>query len=122
MRPASPRRLAYGYLRVLPGLGIDDVLRLQRDLVVFAENNGLVLADVFVEAQWQQLKAWAEVVTHCRAKNVTHVVMPSPEHLHQIPVLAEIMKDEVEREIGGQLWLVEPFEETAPQSQEAGRE
>ncbi|MFI1955912.1 hypothetical protein ACH437_29435 [Streptomyces xinghaiensis] len=121
MPPTSPR-LAYGYLRVLPGMGIDDVLRLQRDLVVFAKNNGLVLADVFVEAKWQQLKAWAEVVAHSRMKNVCHVVMPSPEHLHQIPVLAEIMRDEVEREIGGQLWLVEPFDETAAPEQEAGRE
>lgn len=114
--------LAYGYLRVLPGMGIDDVLRRQRDLVSFAQENGLVLADVFVEAKWQQLRAWQEVVTHCRAKNVVHVVMPSPEHLHQIPVLAQIMRDEVEREIGGQLWLVEPFQKSATPEQEAGRE
>ncbi|MEN8653575.1 hypothetical protein ABCR94_23955 [Streptomyces sp. 21So2-11] len=119
--PTTPRR-AFGYLRVLPGMGIDDVLRLQRDLVVFAEVQGLVLADVFVEAQWQQLKAWQEVVVHCWAKNVSNVVMPSPEHLHQIPVLAEIMRDEVEREIGGKLWLVEPLEETAAAEPEAGRE
>lgn len=101
-------RPAYGYLRFLPGLGIDDVLRLQRDLVAFTEAHGLALADVFVEVRWQQLKAWHEVVIHCHAKDVRHVVMPSPEHLHQIPVLAEIMKDEVEREIGGTLWLVQP--------------
>lgn len=121
MPPTSPR-LAYGYLRVLPGLGIDDVLRLQRDLAAFAEEHNFVLADVFVEARWQQLRAWQEVVAHCRIRDVVHVVMPSPEHLHQIPVLAEIMKDEVEREIGGQLWLVEPFEETAAAEQEVGRE
>ncbi|WP_267244041.1 hypothetical protein [Streptomyces sp. PR69] len=120
--PPTSARLAYGYLRVLPGMGIDDVLRLQRDMASFAQENGFVLADVFVEAQWQQLKAWAEVVAHSRAKNVVHVVMPSPEHLHQIPVLAEIMKDEVEREIGGQLWLVEPLDETTASEQEAGRE
>lgn len=115
-------RLAYGYLRVLPSMGIHDVLRVQRDLVAFAGGHGLVLADMFVEAQWQQLKAWEEVVTHCHAKSVTNVVMPSPEHLHQIPILAEIMKDEVEREIGGRLWLVEPFEQGATAEQEAGLE
>ncbi|KUO18814.1 hypothetical protein [Streptomyces dysideae] len=119
---ATPPRLAYGYLRVLPGMGIQDVLRVQRDLVVFAEENGLVLADVFVEAKWQQLKAWQEVVTHCHTKNVANVVMPSPQHLHQIPVLAGIMRDEVEREIGGTLWLVEPLGQNAPAGQEAGRD
>ncbi|MFJ5301102.1 hypothetical protein [Streptomyces sp. NPDC088350] len=112
-------RLAYGYLRVLPGLGIDDVLRLQRDLVAFAETHGLVLADMFVEAQWQQLKAWHVVMVHCHAKDVRHVVMPSPEHLHQIPILAEIMKDEVEREIGGTLWLAKSLEATSTPEQEA---
>ncbi|WP_406176079.1 hypothetical protein [Streptomyces sp. NBC_00996] len=117
----SPR-LAYGYLRVLPGMGIQDVLRVQRDLVNFAQEQGLVLADVFVEAKWQQLKAWQEVVAHCHAKNVRLVVMPSPEHLHQIPVLAEIMRDEVEREIGGRLWLAEPLERDAAARQEAARE
>ncbi|WP_234531673.1 hypothetical protein [Streptomyces shenzhenensis] len=116
--PTTPR-LAYGYLRVLPGLGIDDVLRLHRDLVAFAEAHGLVLADVFIEAQWQQLKAWHEVVVHCHGKNVRHVVMPSPEHLHTIPVLAELMKDDVEREIGGTLWLAAPLEATAAPEQEA---
>ena len=115
-------RLAYGYLRVLPGMGIPDVLRVQRDLAVFAEQNDLVLADVFVEAKWQQLKAWQEVVAHCLAKNVRLVVMPSSEHLHTIPVLAEIMRDEVEREIGGTLWLAEPLATDTAAKREAARE
>ncbi|GGO82514.1 hypothetical protein [Wenjunlia tyrosinilytica] len=94
---------------------------MQRDLPAFAEARGSRLADLFVEAQWQQLKAWQEVVTHCHAKNVRHVVMSSPEHLHQVPISAEIMKDEVEREIGGTLWLAKRCEATATSWQEASR-
>lgn len=61
-------------------------------------------------------------MAHCLAKNVRLVVMPSGEHLHAIPVLAEIMRDEVEREIGGTLWLAEPLERASTARQEAARE
>jgi hypothetical protein len=42
--------LAYGYLRVLPGMGIDGVLRLHHELVFFAKARGFALVDLFVEA------------------------------------------------------------------------
>jgi hypothetical protein len=109
------RPLLFGYLRVLPGMGIDDVIRAHRQLARFAETRGFVLGNVFVEARLQQLTSWVALSERCTRDGVRNVVVPSPEHLHSIEPLAEIMREDIEGEIGGRLWIVESSPEPTGQ-------
>uniref|UniRef100_A0AAU2ABQ4 Uncharacterized protein n=1 Tax=Streptomyces sp. NBC_00093 TaxID=2975649 RepID=A0AAU2ABQ4_9ACTN len=112
---ADTRPLLFGYLRVLPGMGIDGVIHAHRELAAFAEDQGFVLGNVFLEARWQQLTSWVALTERCRRDNVRNVAVPSPEHLHTVAPLAEIMREEMEIEIGGRLWVVLPAPEAAEQ-------
>ena len=105
------RPLLFGYLRALPGMGIDGVIETHRQLAVFAKDQGFVLGNVFVEAKWRQLTSWVALTERCKRDGVRDVVVPSPQHLSSISVLAEIMREEIQTDIGGRLWVVEPAAE-----------
>lgn len=114
---ANTRPLLFGYLRVLPGMGIDDVIQEHRRLARFAEERGFVLGNVFVETKWQQLTSWVAMTNRCRRDGVRDVAVPSPEHLSTVTPLADIMCEEIEGDIGGRLWVVRPT--AGPAEQEA---
>ena len=113
------RPLLFGYLRVLPGMGIDGVIRTHRELAAFARSQGFVLGNVFVETRWQQLTSWVAMTNRCRRDGVRNVAVPSTEHLSTVAPLADIMCEEIEGDIGGRLWVVMPT--AGPAEQEARR-
>ncbi|MFB8777136.1 hypothetical protein [Streptomyces broussonetiae] len=82
------RRPIYGYVRALPELHITEVLRLSRELHVFAEREGFTLAEVFIERKWLHSVAWDALVTNCQRHSVRNVVVPSSDHLHTLPALS----------------------------------
>lgn len=102
------RPLLFGYLRVLPGMGIDGVIQTHRQLANFAQDQGFVLGNVFVEAKWRQLTSWVALTERCKRDGVRNVVVPSARHLNTIVPLADVMRDEIQADIGGRLWVVEP--------------
>ncbi|MET7490585.1 hypothetical protein [Streptomyces sp. NPDC005538] len=107
------RPLLFGYLRALPGMGIDGVIQTHRQLAEFATGQGFVLGNVFVEAKWRQLTSWVALLERCKRDGVRNVVVPSAQHLSTVAVLAEIMREEIQSDIGGRLWVVEPALEAA---------
>ncbi|MEV0476982.1 hypothetical protein [Streptomyces prunicolor] len=109
------RPLLFGYLRALPGMGIDGVVQTHRQLAEFAKDRGFVLGNVFVEAKWRQLTSWVALTERCKRDGVRNVVVPSSQHLSAIAVLAEIMREEIQSDIGGRLWVVEPAPEAPEQ-------
>lgn len=111
------RPLLFGYLRVLPGMGIDSVVQTHRQLAEFARSQGFVLGNVFVETKSQQLTSWVAMTNRCRRDGVRNVAVPSTEHLSTVAPLADIMCEEIEGDIGGRLWVVKPT--AGPAEQEA---
>jgi hypothetical protein len=102
------RPMLFGYLRVLPGMGIDSVIQTHRQLAEFARNQGFVLGNVFVETKWQQLTSWVAMTNRCRRDGVRNVAVLSTEHLSTVAPLADIMCEEIEGDIGGRLWVIRP--------------
>ncbi|WP_327427303.1 hypothetical protein [Streptomyces sp. NBC_01236] len=109
------RPLLFGYLRALPGMGIDGVIKTHRQLATFAKDQVFVLGNVFVEAKWRQLTSWVALTERCKRDGVRNVVVLSPQHLSTVAVLAEIMREEIQSDIGGRLWVVEPAPEASQQ-------
>lgn len=104
---ADTRPLLFGYLRTLPGMGIDDVIQAHRELAEFARSQGFELGNVFVETRWQQLTSWVALRERCKRDRVCNVAVPSNEHLSRIAALADVMVEEIESDTGTRLWILE---------------
>ncbi|MEU3251094.1 hypothetical protein [Streptomyces sp. NPDC006997] len=76
------------------------------DMAAFAERKGLVLSMVFVEKRWLRTLALNALTAYCKGHGIRHVVVPTSEHLNQLPMLLVLFKQELEQEIGGHVWIV----------------
>lgn len=107
----SPRQRALGYLRALPGIDMADVVRLSGGMARFAEHQGFTLAEVFIEKEPARTTALAAMTQYCQRHDIRNVVVPTSEHLNTLPVLADLSKELLQEEIGGQVWIVTSTEE-----------
>lgn len=80
-------------------------------MAAFAEREGLALSLVFVEKRWQRTLALNALTAYCQGHGIRHVIVPTSEHLNQLPVLADVSKKVLEQDIGGQVWIVAPTED-----------
>lgn len=97
--------LLLGYVRALPELADHAVNRLCEELTAFAEREGFVLLDIYVERKWLHVAAWDALVEHCARADVRHVVVPTYEHLHSLPALSFVMQAVIEEAIDGSVWF-----------------
>ncbi|SCF73910.1 hypothetical protein GA0115260_1020111 [Streptomyces sp. MnatMP-M27] len=65
---------------------------------------------VFVEKRWQRTLALNALMAYCQGHGIRHVIVPTSEHLNQLPVLADVSKEALEQDIGGQVWIVASME------------
>lgn len=109
MTPSTP--LCVGYLRLR--LSDDDQSEQQHVMAMaaFAECEGLTLSLLFVEKRWQRTLALNALIAYCTQHDIRHVIVPTSEHLNQLLPLADISKEELAKDIGGQVWIVAPTEE-----------
>lgn len=97
--------LIYGYVRALPGLGVEDIERLRGDVVAFARHRGFVLPEVFIEHPWTRVCAWEALVAACRWTRARHVVVPSWQHLNTQYSLSGTAQQTLQNAIRGQVWF-----------------
>lgn len=107
----KPRPLCVGYLRRLPGANPQEERHLIAALSVFAEREGLTLALVFVERLWQRTLALNALTAYCVQHDIRNVIVPTSAHLNTLPMLADLSKEQLQQDIGGQVWIVTPAEE-----------
>lgn len=105
------RPLCVGYLRRLPGSDPEEEPRLIAELCAFAEREGFTPELVFVERHWSRTLALHALIAYCTSRDIRHVIVPTSEHLNQLLPLADISKEELAKDIGGQVWIVAPTEE-----------
>ncbi|MFI6644118.1 hypothetical protein [Streptomyces sp. NPDC050504] len=107
----TPAPLCVGYLRLR--MSDDDQSEQQHvaNMAAFAEREGLALSMVFVEKRWQRTLALNALMAYCQGHDIRHVIVPTSEHLNQLPVLSDLSKEVLEQDIGGQVWIVAPMEE-----------
>ncbi|MFI9175955.1 hypothetical protein [Streptomyces lincolnensis] len=107
----TPAPLCVGYLRLR--MSDDDQSEQQHvaNIAAFAEREGLALSMVFVEKRWQRTLALNALMAYCQGHDIRHVIVPTGEHLNQLPVLSDLSKEVLEQSIGGQVWIVAPMEE-----------
>lgn len=107
----TPAPLCVGYLRLCL---LDDDRSEQHHvatLAAFAEREGFALSLLFVETRWQRTLALNALTAYCQSHDIRNVIVPSSEHLNHLPTLADLSKDTLQQDIGGQVWLVDPTEE-----------
>ncbi|MFI0942385.1 hypothetical protein [Streptomyces sp. NPDC021020] len=90
------------YFRRLPGMDREDVHQTVKELVVFAEQQGLVLVAAHCEeSPSERLATWAALITGCRAAGITQIVVPGPQHFHHDAGIAAFMREELAEKIRG---------------------
>ncbi|MGW0864704.1 hypothetical protein [Streptomyces sp. NPDC002611] len=107
----TPAPLCVGYLRLRMTDNDQSEQQLVADMAAFAEREGLALSLVFVEKRWQRTLALNALTAYCQGHGIRHVIVPTNEHLNQLPVLADVSKEVLEQDIGGQVWIVAPIDE-----------
>ncbi|GAA0933625.1 hypothetical protein [Streptomyces thermoalcalitolerans] len=110
----APAPLCVGYLRRLPGTDPEEEPRLIAELCAFAEREGFTPELMFVERHWSRTLALRALTAYCTQRGVRNVIVPTAEHLNQVLPLADISKEELAQDIGGQVWIVTPEEEEQP--------
>ena len=100
-----PRPPCAGYLRRLDGVDEQEELRLVAAMADFAERAGLALTLVAVEKRPGYVEALHAVTRYCRNHGVRNVVVPTYEHLNQLPPLAHLAKELLQQDIGGLVWI-----------------
>lgn len=99
---APNHRPASAYFRLLPGMDREAVHQTVKELVVFAEQQGLVLVAAHCEeSPSERLATWAALITGCRAAGVRQIVVPDPQHFHHDAVVAAFMREELAEKIRG---------------------
>ncbi|MEV3874481.1 hypothetical protein [Streptomyces sp. NPDC049906] len=98
--------LIYGYLRRLPGTGDADEARLIGGLSALAEAEGFALGPLPVEVKPRGVAAFRGLIDRCLRDDVQSVVVPSPDHLNTLPLLACLVAELLKDEISGQVWIV----------------
>ncbi|MFF5004753.1 hypothetical protein ACFY3G_18215 [Streptomyces phaeochromogenes] len=81
------------------------------DIASFAEREGFTVSLVFVETRWQRALALNAMTAYCQRHNIRNVIVPTSEHLNTLPALAELSKELLQQDIGGQVWIVAPTKE-----------
>jgi hypothetical protein len=107
----TPAPLCVGYLRRLPGTEPKEEPRLIAEVCAFAEREGFTPELVFVERHWARTLALHALIAYCTQHDIRNVIVPTAEHLNQLLPLADISKEELAKDIGGQVWIVAPEEE-----------
>ncbi|MCX5063771.1 MULTISPECIES: hypothetical protein [unclassified Streptomyces] len=102
----NAKQRALGYVRVLPGVDMGDVVCLSGDMARFAEHEGFTLAEVFIEKEPARTTALEAMTRYCQRHDIRNVVVPTSEHLNTLPMLATLAKELLQEEIGGQVWIV----------------
>jgi hypothetical protein len=105
------RPLCVGYLRQLPGSDPKEERHLIAALCAFAEREGFTPALVFVERRWQRTLALNALTAYCTQHDIRNVIVPTSAHLNQLLPLADISREALAQDIGGQVWIVTPTEE-----------
>jgi hypothetical protein len=108
---------AFGYAR-LSAHSSDHVARdLREDLAAYAEREGYLLAEVFIEREDSGSSAFAALIDALNHSELPVVIVPSLCHFAYLPGLRIPMKDLIERETGARVLVIAPSSE--PDQQEA---
>ncbi|WP_416982936.1 hypothetical protein [Streptomyces sp. T028] len=110
----TPASLCVGYLR----LRLSDDDRSEQHHVVtmatFAEREGFTLSLLFVETRWQRALALNALTAYCQSHGIRNVIVPTAEHLNQLPTLADFSKGTLEQDIGGRVWFAASADPVLP--------
>ena len=100
-------KAAAAYVRRLPGMGKEIVQQTITELEAFAARRGFGLADVhYEERPNDRLRTWAALIATCRSQGIVNVLVPSPEHFHHDPLVADFMREDLASAIKGTVWYV----------------
>jgi len=106
-----PHPLCVGYLRLR--LSDDDQSEQQHvvAMAALAEREGFSLSLLFVEKRWQRTLALNALTAYCQRHGIRNVIVPTSAHLNVLPMLADLSKELLQQDIGGQVWIVAPTQE-----------
>jgi hypothetical protein len=105
------RPLCAGYLRRLDGIDAQVEQQLIVNMCALAEREGFTLTLVFIEKQPGHVVALHAVTRYCQNHDIRSVIVPSSEHLNQLPTLAYLAQELLQQDIGGQVWIAAPTKE-----------
>lgn len=105
------RPLCVGYLRLR--MTDDEPAERQHVATIgaFADREGFTVSLVFVETRWQRTLALNAMTAYCQRHNIRNVIVPTNEHLNTLPGLAELSKELLQQDVGGQVWIAAPTKE-----------
>lgn len=98
--------LSYGYLRVTNDEEDGEICRMERDLQIFAEDEGLCLATIFYEYNSGSRAAFAELTEELSRADAHHVIVPSLAHLSSHQMLRDSMLTHLELHASAQVLVV----------------
>lgn len=110
-RALTMRPLVYGYVRLGPAESPDAGERLTRELVGYADREGLTLADVFTDHhedgdEQRGRSTFVVMVESLRRPGVYGVLIPSLHHFSRFPGVHQAMRTLIELETGARVFVM----------------
>ncbi|WP_440073983.1 hypothetical protein [Streptosporangium sp. OZ121] len=111
--PPTARRLAVGYVRLLPGTHTADSDQVTARLRAFAARSGLDLVNVYTDHHAYR-SAFGELLQALCDPDITAVVIPAPEALSEFDGVYQAMRTLIELETGADVLVMSQTTEATP--------
>jgi len=95
---AGVQPLMYGYMRVMPEDGDDQLGRVEQQMRAFAETEGFYYATTFFEYTSGVHRAYDELAEELKRAEAHHVITPSLSHISAHPILRDHMVERLEHD------------------------
>ncbi len=96
----APTPLLFGYVRLREPGGSQHVPRLRKQLRDYAAREGYTLAEILVEHDRGGSSAFAGLLDLIERYPGSRAIVPSLDHLAELPGLRHAMRDLIQRETG----------------------
>lgn len=114
MSAPDGRPLILGYLRVDPGAAPEEVSRMRQSIAEFADREGFVLTEIFVETETTATSAFAALMDRLQHTEARAVIVPTLRHFAHLAGVSAAMKELVERQAGAQVLVIHPSLRSRP--------
>jgi len=100
--------LIYGYLRVWSDTSDQDAARIERELTDYAEREGFMVAEIFIERPYLPVPAFTGLIHAIGSTETKDIVIPDLSHFCPFHGLGEAMKAILEHVAGARVWVIRP--------------